>query len=326
MYFNALGGSSGELTISRYNTEPFSSASPVFATNTSAQTNNFSIFTPNNVSKTNWYAITYSGIGTAVSPNAIEFNVTINTTNVPGITSPDSLYVIRRSDYNGSWNAVTSNYSTNSLFTGFINGFRDYSIGSQTSVNALPVKWLSIKAVKTDYGYHDISWETASEINNDYFIVQYSSNGSDFNDLGRLSSGKFPMQKQFYSFKDEANFGASNSFYRIKQVDYDGLESFSKIVQLENEDITQNLEISMSNPFSTYPLIWINQAAIGTENTVNVYSLSGEKLLQKTIIMSAINEQFELKEMENLNSGIYLVEVENNGMSVYRDKLIKMNK
>jgi hypothetical protein len=31
-------------------------------------------------------------------------------------------------------------------------------------------------------------------------------------------------------------------------------------------------------------------------------------------------------EMENLNSGIYLVEVENNGMSVYREKLVKMNK
>jgi hypothetical protein len=325
MYFNALGSSSGELTISRYNTEPFSSASPVFATNTSALTNNLSIFTPNNVSKSNWYAITYSGVGTAVSPNAIEFNVTINTSNIPGITSPDSLYVIRRSDYNGSWNAITSSYSTNSLFTGFINGFNDYSIGSQTSVNALPVNWLSVKAVKTEYGYNDISWETASEINNDYFIIQASINGIDFIDLDKVDAGKYPNQKQLYSFKDEINFGSDISYYRIKQVDYDGQESFSKIVRLDNLELNQDLDVLMSNPFTSHPLIWVNQAEIGSELIVNVYSLNGERLFQKSLKTNSINEQFEIIEMDSLKSGIYFVDIEQNGISVYRGKLLKMN-
>jgi hypothetical protein len=128
-----------------------------------------------------------------------------------------------------------------------------------------------------------------------------------------------------YSFKDEKYFDSDISYYRIKQVDYDGLESFSKIVRLDNSELNQDLEVMMSNPFTSHPLIWVNQAEIGSELIVNVYSLKGERLFQKSLKTNSINEQFEFIEMESLKSGIYFVEIEQNGLSIYREKLLKMN-
>jgi hypothetical protein len=81
----------------------------------------------------------------------------------------------------------------------------------------------------------------------------------------------------------------------------------------------------MSNPFTSHPLIWVNQAEIGSELIVNVYSLKGERLFQKSLKTNSINEQFEFIEMESLKSGIYFVEIEQNGLSIYREKLLKMN-
>lgn len=324
LYFNALGGSSGELTISRYNTEPFSSASPVFATNTSAATNNLSIFTPNNVSKTNWYALTYSGIGTSVASNAIEFNVTINTTNIPGITSPDSLYVIRRSDYNGSWNAITSNYSSNSLFTGFINSFSDLSIGSQTNVNALPVKWLHIYASKSSEISNKIDWSTASELNNAYFIVQVSEDGLSFTDRGKVSAGKYPNKIQHYSFLDERDIQTGSVFYRIKQVDFDGTETYSKIVQLKEDNLSNETEMLMSNPVMEYPHFWFNSSNNSNDFTIRVYQLNGELILDKQLKFSENSGHFELDEMSLFSDGIYLVEIQQLGQRIFHEKLIKL--
>jgi hypothetical protein len=69
----------------------------------------------------------------------------------------------------------------------------------------------------------------------------------------------------------------------------------------------------------------VNQAEIGSELIVNVYSLKGERLFQKSLKTNSINEQFEFIEMESLKSGIYFVEIEQNGLSIYREKLLKMN-
>ncbi len=324
LYFNALGGTSGELSISRYNSEPFSSASPVFATNTSALTNNLSIFTPNNVSKTNWYALTYTGIGTGVASNAIEFNVTINTSAIPGITSPDSLYVIRRSDYNGSWNAISSNYSSNSLFTGFINTFSDLSIGSQSGVNALPVKWLDVRASKYAESVNKIDWSTASEINNAYFVVQVSADGIQFTDRGKVGAGKYSNQIQHYSYLDESNETSTSVYYRIKQVDVDGVESFSKIVRLKVEDNLDAIEITMSNPVQDYPYIWLNTSDPNKEFKVYVYQINGELVLEKQLKSNELSSSIELIEMSSFRDGIYLIEIRQAGQRIFQEKLIKM--
>lgn len=325
LYFNALGGSSGDLTISSYNSEPVSFASPVFATNTSAFTNNLSIFTPNNVSKTNWYALTYSGLGTGVATNAIEFNVTVNTTGMPGITSPDSLYVIRRSDYNGSWNAITSSYSSSSLFTGFINGFSDYSIGSQMAVNTLPVKWLEISAQRYVEGTNTIKWITASEINNDYFIVQRSIDGINFEDIAKLNAGKFANQKQVYVYQDEFNSNEiEQTYYRIKQVDKDGQFDFSKMVLLQTNSKENQLKVLVSNPVSEYPMIWLEDLDKEAMMTILVYDFSGVKLLEKSLHINAGSSQIELQEMERLNDGIYLIELIKGGEKIHQQRMIKM--
>lgn len=75
-----------------------------------------------------------------------------------------------------------------------------------------------------------LKWETASELNNDYFIVQRSENGTDFYELGMVDGNGTTSEVQNYSFMDRSPI-AGIEYYRLKQVDFDGaFEIHSPIV------------------------------------------------------------------------------------------------
>ncbi|MEM7574723.1 MAG: T9SS type A sorting domain-containing protein [Bacteroidota bacterium] len=73
-----------------------------------------------------------------------------------------------------------------------------------------------------------LNWVTASEIANDYFEVQHSTDGRNYDVIGRLSGAGTSHEPQYYSFVD-AN-PADQNYYRLRQVDFDGTASLSPIV------------------------------------------------------------------------------------------------
>ncbi|MEM6724681.1 MAG: hypothetical protein AAF598_11620, partial [Bacteroidota bacterium] len=74
-----------------------------------------------------------------------------------------------------------------------------------------------------------LEWQTATELNNDYFEVQRSSNGLNFESIGRVAGAGTTEIPQFYNLLDEAPFFGDN-YYRLKQVDFDGSFHYSEVV------------------------------------------------------------------------------------------------
>lgn len=98
--------------------------------------------------------------------------------------------------------------------------------------NPLPVTWLNIYA---DYfplqDYSMLKWSTASETNSSYFEPEHSMSGNYFLPLARMHGAGTSNQIHNYAFKHFKPASGLN-MYRIKQVDYNGMVSYSNTVSI----------------------------------------------------------------------------------------------
>ncbi|MBC7774892.1 MAG: T9SS type A sorting domain-containing protein [Phycisphaerae bacterium] len=100
----------------------------------------------------------------------------------------------------------------------------DFSI----SAISLPIE-LVILNVSKNSQQADLSFSTATEIENSHFSIQRSANGRDFTEIGQVKGAGTSYEPQDYTFTDARPLQGKN-FYRLKQVDFDGKYTFSPVV------------------------------------------------------------------------------------------------
>ncbi|MGB0404082.1 MAG: T9SS type A sorting domain-containing protein [Salibacteraceae bacterium] len=84
----------------------------------------------------------------------------------------------------------------------------------------LPVELGEFNAVRNQ-DQIDLDWNTFSEINNNYFIIERSLNGSDFEAIGKIAGNGTTNVPQQYYYTDY-DYQPELIYYRLKQVDFDG--------------------------------------------------------------------------------------------------------
>ncbi|TAH42641.1 MAG: T9SS type A sorting domain-containing protein [Bacteroidetes bacterium] len=117
-------------------------------------------------------------------------------------------------------------YAYNAATSGFFN-FATVQFGT-----ALPIELISFDAKNVEGG-NLCSWVTASETNNDYFILERSFDGENFSKVAQINGfgAGTTTETREYSYTDtEPCDGVV--YYRLQQVDIDGANSYSDIVAL----------------------------------------------------------------------------------------------
>ncbi|WP_400190322.1 T9SS type A sorting domain-containing protein [Hymenobacter sp. B81] len=99
---------------------------------------------------------------------------------------------------------------------------------SANAPGQLPVELTSFTAARHGQQVR-LAWATASEQNSARFEVQRSLDGKDFNQVGLLEAAGNSAQPRHYAFTDEAA-PASALYYRLRQVDFDGTATLTRIV------------------------------------------------------------------------------------------------
>jgi len=127
-----------------------------------------------------------------------------------------------------------------------INAFRPqdagYDMGAFEIPNSilsspLPIELLSFEA-KCEERKAQISWSTASEINNDYFSLERSFDGINWLNIARIEGAGFSSQTLNYSFSDYLpdELFADIKYYRLFQTDYDGKTKYIGMVAINCEE------------------------------------------------------------------------------------------
>ena len=258
--------------------------------------------------------------------------------NASGITdcdgAPDDLRIAHWSSGNSRWeldidgvnltggcpsagtaetNAVQPNYSP---FT--------FSSKSAT-VNPLPINLVYFNArYNPDSRQADLDWATASESNNDFFTVERSADGVDFEEIGFTTGAGNSNSLMLYEDIDPFPLKGV-SYYKLKQTDFDGQFEYSEIVAINILDI-EAFRI-WPNPADDMVELNLSEQVMYTLNTsfnsvipsVSIIDRTGKLVMQQTI---EILSNTVLINTSNLSEGLYLISLNVNG-EVYTSKLVK---
>lgn len=97
----------------------------------------------------------------------------------------------------------------------------------------LPVTFEKIEAYRQNKNT-DIFFFTASEVNNDFFTIERSSDGMDFGAVGTLQGAGNATSTQKYYYEDR-DVPSGVLYYRIKQTDFDGRFDYSSVVKVNGQ-------------------------------------------------------------------------------------------
>ncbi len=165
--------------------------------------------------------------------------------------------------------------------------FRDIS-------KVLPVALISFTAQMKEE-YVQIDWKTATEFNNDYFVVQKSQDGIYFEDIDNIAgAGNSNVLISYQSLDYYPYEGIT--YYRLKQVDYDGTTDYSNIAAVRNnpDDIIQ----VFPNPSNGNFTVETKEAM-----EIVIYSATGQEITRLNYEANTINKV----DLTNYSKGIYFL-------------------
>ncbi len=135
-----------------------------------------------------------------------------------------------------------------------------------------------------------LNWSTATEFNNQVFIVEKSVNGIDFQAIGEVEAVGNASSERGYRFLD---VGASdkNTYYRLRQVDMDGTASFSETIKITKKLSNNFMVMAMSNTVTNSTFDISIDATIDNEIAYMVKNRQGEVVIEsKEELFFGINE------------------------------------
>lgn len=138
------------------------------------------------------------------------------------------------SHYTSSW-VQTSTYGAASgsgpytKVSGTVTSFSPFAVGAN---NTLPIELISFEALEIENKSVQLNWITLSENNNDYFTVERSADALHFEPVLKMEGAHFSNIRREYTMLDGKTL-KGKSYYRLKQTDFDGKFTYSKIVGVE---------------------------------------------------------------------------------------------
>lgn len=166
-----------------------------------------------------------------------------------------------------------------------------------------------------------LDWETEQEKNSDYFLIERSLDGLEWETIGQVAAaGNSTTLNEYQLYDKQPNVGVN--YYRIKEFDYNGNAMVSDIRAVDYQ-INQEASIAIyPNPTKdkvTISLLVPQTAVVNIE----VYDMAGRKLLEKanrTIYEGLHQEEVDLSE---LGAGVYILKISSNTLRYGMKKIIK---
>jgi hypothetical protein len=237
----------------------------------------------------------------------------INLPNEPDLTV-GSLYInhFRTS----TWiNDITA--QTNNAGTQYVEGTNSsgYSLQTLSQIpKPLPVTFLDFLGMRKDDKTILLKWATVAEIDNKGFDIEMSHDGFNFVKVGFQNGNNNKTGSTEYTF----NYNCpKNAYFRLKQVDFSGNFSHSKVIFIRGHDadllvypnpITNDEQINLS-------ILGIN---IATEKVKFVVTdTSGKIIFETSNMFDKAEKELQILFANQISSGTYLLSVHTHEKSHY---------
>jgi hypothetical protein len=307
--FVVTAGNAGMVTLATYGTGPDNLPWPSGPVDVVNNLNSIIGLSPDNRDATvdRFWQIDVTGTPTAT----ITFTYAPSELPAAPYNDPFSLVAQRYETSTDLWQIPVAGQLANmfSVTVSAVTTFSPWTLTNTTSL--LPVELLSFEAKKEGTAVK-LDWETASELNNDYFDVQRSADGFIFETIGVVEGAGTYDGQLSYEFYDKNPLSGVN-YYRIKTVDFDKATDYSKIIAL-----TFNRESDINvfpNPVRKGQLL--NIVTEEPISAVKIYNSLGQMLIYEN------NVESQIRFPSDISAGIYTMMIELNGNTLYRKLVIE---
>ena len=223
--------------------------------------------------------------------------------------------LMRAQNYNfgtNKWQAAlpVQSATANKVNVNGVNSQSDWALAN--NISPLPVSWLYFNAASEEKKVH-LTWATASEINNDYFLVERSVDMIHLETLNKVKGAGNSSQISSYEFFD--NIPLPNiSYYRLRQVDFDGKEELTKWVAIYRKSGDGGSVSVGPNPTSDF--IYVS----GLQGSFKLMMFDA---VGKLIMENQLSNPTEKINIAHLPNGIYSAQFISEEIGVITTKIIK---
>ncbi|MBL0355983.1 MAG: T9SS type A sorting domain-containing protein [Chitinophagaceae bacterium] len=204
-------------------------------------------------------------------------------------------------------NVNTTNATINGILYAQFNGVSSFSGGTATSGASpslpLAVGLISFNAQRTG-AVNRITWTTSQEINTRLFVIERSTDGSNFSPIGELAAAAGSTNNLNYYFIDNTPVRGIN-FYRLKIIDQSNNEKFSVVRNVRNEG-TADIAI-YPNPVRDKIQVNITSDKLD-KAAISITDMNGRIVYTKTM---SVNEGINYINVNtaNFSTGTYVMKI-----------------
>lgn len=180
--------------------------------------------------------------------------------------------------------------------------------------SALPIELFNFAATALLDGRVKLQWTTVTEINNDFFTVEHSLPQMEFAEIFQTAGAGTTTAKIEYEEIHE-NPDQGINYYRLRQTDFDGTFTYSKVVSATVTTLQGTLVYP--NPITANWYVKFSGEA-GEHKLLEVFDLTGRKLMEHR----THGEQLIELSRQGIPNGSYILRTTTNGNTV---DLMKIN-
>jgi hypothetical protein len=240
---------------------------------------------------------------------------------LPGLPDPANLNVLlTRSAPGGNFSVVPGASATvvgdRVLFTvdaSLLQTNRYYTLGTFNAL-LLPIELLSFRAIPVGLRV-DLSWATATEINNAYFTVERSMDTEVWEAVATLTGAGNSQSLLNYYTADNSPLPRT-SYYRLRQTDFDGATTLSDIVPVHFEGEVGTLNV-FPNP--AQDLVTVIYDAEDGNAVLNIFNDLGQ-MMTLPVRMNEGRSEFDVS---TLPTGAYVVMLTTNGTVITHRLMVR---
>lgn len=184
----------------------------------------------------------------------------------------------------------------------------------------LPVELLYFNAVRKDISTVKLDWSTASELNNQGFdIERMLDSETEFTKIAWVDGNGTTTNTSYYNLLDPNGYEGI-SYYRLKQIDFDGTFSYSDIRAVSGWKSEGNSIDVFPNPIHDY--INIRLTSECKEISLRLIDAKGALILSK-VKSVPVDKMVVLNELEDLAEGAYILIITTDTGEILSKKLVK---
>jgi hypothetical protein len=200
------------------------------------------------------------------------------------------------------------------------NGTGYFTIASVNVATApLPIDLVEFSA-KCDHDKVDLKWITATEINNDFFTIDRTTDGILFEQIAVVDGAGNSSGTISYQWTDDQPVEGV-SYYRLKQTDFDGSTKTFGSIEADCDQMVNELEID--NVFQSGDQLYLDfTTSYEAEHCIKIYDATGKMIFLETKFLS-MGHNSCLVNLDGLSGGIYFINIYNSEKQKSKKVLIK---